>query len=208
MAIWRKIGIHIKSLGFMLGHRKSILGKNSMIRIDGCCVDRIASNAFLEIDGCLRVGVNALSSKDNPVLIRLDDQARIIVKGEFSLFYADDVIVFSGGRLELGDKSFLNSNVKIRCHQLIHIGDGCAISHDVTIMDSDAHELNGLRHTEPVFIGNHVWIGTRVTILPGVKVGDGAVIAAGAVVSKDVPSNSLVGGVPARIIKENVDWKK
>ena len=54
---------------------------------------------------------------------------------------------------------------------------------------------------EPIHIGKNVWIGANATILPGVSIGDGAIIAAGAVVSKDVPENSVVGGVPARKIK-------
>jgi maltose O-acetyltransferase len=54
----------------------------------------------------------------------------------------------------------------------------------------------------PVRIGNDVWIGGNVTILPGVTIGNNVVVAAGAVVTKDVPDNSLVGGVPARIIRE------
>ena len=55
----------------------------------------------------------------------------------------------------------------------------------------------------PVVIGNNVWIGDKATILPGVTIGDGAVVAANAVVTKDVPSYSVVGGNPARIIKKN-----
>lgn len=54
---------------------------------------------------------------------------------------------------------------------------------------------------EPVFIGKNVWIGSSSTITPGVRIGDGAVIAAGSVVTKDVESYSLVGGVPAKKIK-------
>ena len=53
----------------------------------------------------------------------------------------------------------------------------------------------------PVKIGNNVWIGAHATILAGVTVGDNAVVAAGAVVTKDVPANAVVGGVPAKIIK-------
>ena len=74
-------------------------------------------------------------------------------------------------------------------------------------MDSDAHALNGSRNTNPVHIGNHVWIGTRVTILNGVTIGDGAVIAAGALVTQDVPAGCLAGGIPAKVIKENVEWE-
>ena len=56
-------------------------------------------------------------------------------------------------------------------------------------------------------IGDHVWIGARAVVLKGVTIGDGAVIAAGAVVTHDVPAHTLVGGVPAKIIKQNIVWE-
>lgn len=59
----------------------------------------------------------------------------------------------------------------------------------------------GFFDVEPVTIGNDVWIGGRVTILPGVKIGNGAIIGAGAVVSRDVPDFAIVGGVPAKVLK-------
>nr|MBQ4455475.1 acyltransferase [Clostridia bacterium] len=124
------------------------------------------------------------------------------------MMYGADIVLFKGAALELGKDSFINSDCKIRCHRKIVIGDDCAISHDFTVMDSDAHKLNGHSSTEPVIIGNHVWIGTRVTILNGVHVGDGAVIAAGSIVTRDVPPGTLVGGVPMKVIKENVTWEK
>lgn len=75
-----------------------------------------------------------------------------------------------------------------------------------TIMDSDAHYLEGDNHTNPIHIGNHVWIGSRVTILNNVTIGDGAVIAANSVVTGDVKAHTLVGGCPAKVIRENVEW--
>ena len=62
--------------------------------------------------------------------------------------------------------------------------------------------LQGYNKIEPVEIGNNVWIGRRAMIMPGVTIGDGVVIAAGAIVTKDVPNNVIVGGVPAKILSE------
>jgi maltose O-acetyltransferase len=81
------------------------------------------------------------------------------------------------------------------------------LGHAVTLLTID-HEIGnaykrcGLSHSGPIVIGNGVWIASNAVILPGVTVGDGAVVAAGAVVTKDVAPNTLVGGVPARAIRE------
>ena len=66
---------------------------------------------------------------------------------------------------------------------------------------ANVHGLGGNQY-KPVTIGNDVWIGANCTILPGVTIGNNVVVAAGAVVTKDVPDNCVVGGVPAKIIKE------
>lgn len=62
-------------------------------------------------------------------------------------------------------------------------------------------------HTQPVVLGDRVWIGAGAIILPGVIVGDGAVVAAGSVVTADVPSQTVVAGNPARVIREKVTWR-
>nr|WP_283163079.1 acyltransferase [Alicyclobacillus mengziensis] len=106
----------------------------------------------------------------------------------------------------MGNDTFLGMRSELRSMVKISIGDRCAISWDVSIMDSDFHSIDGKPMRTPVTIGDDVWIGSRVTILKGVTVGNGAVIAAGSVVVSDVPSNSMVGGVPARIIRQQVSW--
>ena len=166
----------------------------------------LAPSVHITLNGKLEICDGRSKKISKPSCLLMEKDAQIVSNG-FSFFYGADIQVFEGGTLELGKGSFINSDCKIRCHKMITIGDNCAISHDFTVMDSDAHELNGKRNTNPVHIGNHVWIGTRVTVLNGVRVGDGAVIAAGSLVTADVPAGSLVGGVPAKIIKENVDWK-
>ena len=71
-----------------------------------------------------------------------------------------------------------------------------AVNHPMTPMGRRKH----LAIAKPVNIGNDVWIGANVTIVPGVTIGNNVIIAAGAVVTKDVPDNTLVGGIPARVI--------
>ena len=61
--------------------------------------------------------------------------------------------------------------------------------------------------TKPIIIGDHVWIGKNALILKGVTIGNGAIVAAGSVVVKDVSAKTLVAGNPAKVIKDNVEWK-
>ena len=86
----------------------------------------------------------------------------------------------------------------------IEIGDGSLIGHQVVLATLN-HDLDPARRASmtaaPIKIGRNVWIGSHATVLSGVKIGDGAVVAAGAVVTKDVPPYTVVGGVPAGILK-------
>lgn len=162
---------------------------------------RIVLNGNVRMNG-LRCGNNCRSS-----VLRMDPNSTIISDGSFDFSYGADIVLFENSCLRLGKNSYINCDSKIRCHKYIEIGDYCAISHDFTVMDSDAHALNGNRNTNPVIIGNHVWIGTRVTILNGVTIGDNSIIAAGSLVTKDVPKNVLFGGFPGKVIKEDVKWE-
>lgn len=86
----------------------------------------------------------------------------------------------------------------------IEIGDGTLIGHNVVLATIN-HDLspkeNRKNHYAPIKIGAHVWIGSNATILPGVTLGDWAVVAAGAVVARDVPAMTVVGGVPAKVLR-------
>ncbi len=109
--------------------------------------------------------------------------------------------------LAIGDGTAIGDRTEIHCGNSISIGNNTVISWDCCIMDRDYHKLESeYEITKPVTIGNNVWIGCNVIVLKGVNIGDGAVVAAGSVVTKDVPAGALVGGNPAKIIKENVNW--
>lgn len=179
----------------------------------------LAKKAKVILSGNLKLNANCKTRNNGrSTVCRVDNGAELRAgkNGKsFQLFYGCDVIVFSGGLLELGS-GFCNSDTKIRCKNHISIGEGAVISHNVTIEDYDGHQLynvdaDGNREavaiSAPITIGDHVWIGAKATILKGVTIGDGAVIAAGSVVTKDVPAHCLCAGCPAKVIRENVEWE-
>lgn len=113
----------------------------------------------------------------------------------------------SGKNIHVGDEFLANYNVTILDIAPVHIGDHVMIGPNTLIVTVN-HPLSPkgrrqhLGQAKPVVIGNDVWIGGNCTILPGVTIGNNVVVAAGAVVTKDVPDNSVVAGVPARKIRE------
>lgn len=115
--------------------------------------------------------------------------------------------------LRIGSNCSFGAYNHITCANRVTIGDSLLTGKWVTITDNSHGETDKatldmrpqkrpITSKGPVTIGNNVWIGDKATILPGVTIGDGAVIAANAVVTKDVPAYSVVGGNPAKIIKQ------
>ncbi|MDP4093038.1 MAG: acyltransferase [Bacillota bacterium] len=109
--------------------------------------------------------------------------------------------------LIIGDNTSIGDRTEIHAGKKVEIGSGCNIAWDVCIMDRDYHKFNSNKEEiEPVRIGDNVWIGCNSLVMKGVTIGNGAVVAAGSVVTKDVPQDTLVGGNPARVLKENIFW--
>ena len=109
-----------------------------------------------------------------------------------------------GKNLHIGRRVFINSGCRFQDQGGIWIGDDVLVGHNcmiATINHLEDPDRRGDMVTAPVRIGNQVWIGANVTLLPGVTIGDGAILAAGAVVTKDVPARTVAGGVPARVLK-------
>lgn len=112
---------------------------------------------------------------------------------------------FPGGRIEIGDRTFLNYGVDISATRLVTIGRDCLIGAHVGILDNDFHDLverGRMPASRPVVIGDRVWLGNRVLVLPGVTIGEGAVVGAGSVVVSDIAPWTLAVGNPARAIRQ------
>ncbi len=116
------------------------------------------------------------------------------------------VSVWPEGELLVGSRTYLGRGSIILAHRSVCIGDDCLIAPGCHITDVN-HGIAAGRlirdqalESEAVRIGRDVWIGAGCSVLPGVTIGDGAVIGARAVVTRDVPENAIVAGVPARVI--------
>lgn len=125
------------------------------------------------------------------------------VDDRFSLFppfYTD-----FGKNIAVGKRVFINEGCCFQDQGGIEIGDDCLIGQQVVFATLN-HDLLPKNRANmlpaPIRIGKKVWIGAHATILAGVTIGDNAIVAAGAVVTKDVPADTLVGGVPAKILKK------
>lgn len=110
-----------------------------------------------------------------------------------------------GKNISIGKNVFFNTGCSFQDRGGITIGDGSQIGMNVTIASLNHGiplETRNTTYSSPVTIEKNVWIGSNATILPGVRIGENSIIAAGAVVTKDVPPNSIFGGVPAKLIKK------
>ena len=126
---------------------------------------------------------------------KVDESFRV-----FPPFYSD-----FGQNIKIGKNVFINACCQFQDHGGVSIGDGCQIGHNVVFATLNHGILPEERkYTIPaaITLGKNVWVGSNSTILQGVNIGDNAIVAAGAVVVKDVPANTIVGGVPAKEIRK------
>lgn len=155
-------------------------------------------------------------------IINLSENPANIRVGNGTLIRSELLVNPYGGCIIIGENSYVGDHSRIWSAESVKIGDYVFISHNVNIMDTNAHEMDADERVEnyklrlrngypkekgsvqsaPIIIEDHVWIGFNAIILKGVKIGKGAIVAAGSVVTKDVPEYHLVAGNPAKIIKD------
>ena len=156
------------------------------------------------------------------------DNKKYLIIGNDTILDCTIMLDSENSEMKIGDNCWIGSS-KFACRSKIEIGDNVFISWGGFISDHDSHSINYEDRQQDIFaqliayrsgqnlldnknwttvgckpiqIGSNVWIGMNCIILKGVKIGDGAIIAAGSVITKDVPSWTIFGGSPARLIKE------
>jgi len=162
-------------------------------------------------DGFLVLGTERSSFQRwaRPCSLHLSSNSELNVIGYNQIGRGSLVWVLPGGRLIIRGAT-TNGNNMLIAKEKVSIGRGTQIAWGVTICDHDFHKTysKGTQNPEtaPITIGDDVWIGMDAKILKGVNIGNRAIIAAGAVVTRDVPAHTLVAGVPARIVKRDVEF--
>jgi acetyltransferase-like isoleucine patch superfamily enzyme len=160
-------------------------------------------NAQLRIRGRARV----------PLSVRLFGKIRVSGQGE--TIFGESVtlsgrivplefLAYEGARIAIGAHTFINYGTSMSAYASITVGRHCHLGHYTLILDNNEHDARfhgRLPASKPVVIEDHVWVGSRVTILPGVRVGEHTTIGAGSVVTKSVPPYSVAVGNPARVVR-------
>lgn len=158
------------------------------------------------------IQLSAWSEGDVPLSTQFDGPLRLpkriaLELGEACRFGREVFLDTNGGRITLGCHVRINTGCVLVSYASISIGDDCLIGEYVSIRDANHGTAAGQAmrlqpHTSaPIVIGRNVWIGRGAVVLRGVHIGDGAVVAANSVVTQDVAPCTLVGGIPARLIK-------
>lgn len=203
--------------------RINFLRKNT-IRHKGELLHTLPSTTFdihptakIEIKKTLLYGNAPVRGMRMPTCLKMDANTTLEIhdgpltrygNSPYNLRYGAYIEIINGGKLTIGQGA-ANVGLTIMCAKEITIGNGVRIGRNVSIRDWNGPHVivndTYVNHA-PVKIGDHVWLCTGCSIMPGVTIGEGSVVATNAVVTKDVPPYSLVAGTPAKVIKSNIEW--
>lgn len=161
--------------------------------------------------GILKLGTGSfgLARVFDPGAVRVAGQ--LIIEGSAAVGPGARWLIESGSRVTIGNATYFSGWNIIYSTVGVTVGERCAIGWQTQFLDNDLHELriegNLGRQSGEIVIGDRVWLGSRVTVLKGTTIGSGCVVAAGSVVSGNFSKEAcLIGGTPARVIREGVWW--
>lgn len=166
-----------------------------------------------------------IHGRGNTIVIRgkLSKNVRIVIQGNNHRLIIEENVVYSKGIIWFEDNEFeifIGAKTTIGEADLsaaengrkIHIGTDCMFSKGIKIATTDSHSIINLETGErtnlakDVVIGDHIWLGQNVIINKGVEIGSNSIVAGNSVLTKSIPSNCIAAGVPAKVVKSQVDW--
>ena len=169
----------------------------------------------LTIQGCGNTVEIAANCKLAATLTVMGDNNHLRIDRECTINGFVNLLSPTGSTLNVGAGTTM-VQVSIQLHEPgeITFGEDCMVSSQVYVSISDIHPIydratgDRINAAASIMIGNHVWLGLRSMIMKGAVIGDGAVVAAGAILSGRAPANTIMAGVPARLVRENIVWRR
>jgi acetyltransferase-like isoleucine patch superfamily enzyme len=136
---------------------------------------------------------------------------KVVFENNANIGHGSKISVDNSGQIIFGNNFRITAESSVFATKKIQFGDNCLISWEVLIMDADVHKIivsgEWVNPPESIIIGANVWIGCRTTILKGALIPDGCVLAAASLLTKALESEcSVYGGVPAKLLRNNISW--
>ncbi len=190
--------------------RKPISGNNNKIKNDGVFLnvklDIIGNNNVIEVKERSVLSDMMIYMRGDNHHLRIEKGCRI--KGG-RIWFEDE-----WGYIKIGEKTTIYSALLAVTEpkSKILIGKDCLFADDIEIRTGDSHSIldivrqKRINYAQDISIGTHVWVGAKSTILKGVTIQDNSIVSFGAIVTRDVPPNTIVAGIPAKVVKENINW--
>lgn len=202
---------------YKINHRQNTFLNGGKIKVEPNVVLDIHPSAKINVKADLILGRSEIKGLHYPTALKMEAGTEFTIHGgpltrygnaAYPLRSGACIEIVNNGKLTIGQGA-CNVNLTIMCAKEITIGNGVRIGRNVSIRDYNGIHViinDTYKNYSPVHIGDHCWLCTGCTIMPGVTIGEGSVVAANAVVTKNVPPHSLVAGSPAKVIKENIEW--
>jgi acetyltransferase-like isoleucine patch superfamily enzyme/coenzyme F420-reducing hydrogenase beta subunit len=177
-----------------------------LIPYKGSCIS-IKKGAEVRLDGNLYLNTLRMRGSKAQCFLRVESGGKLHVIEKARFAFNSTIQVNQGACLKIGQMG-TNANCNISCSNSIVIGYDVMVGRDVIIYDSNYHTTGTKNKKRPVTIGNHVWIGTRAMIMQGSRIEDGAIISVNSWVTGKVKEKTMVSGMPAKMLMDNVQWKE
>lgn len=209
LSLWRTVYFNLRTLPFQQAIKLPILifGKMRLANLDGdVCIKNFERR--------IKIGYNYAGYRNTtPGRICLMPNSKLILHPDVRISQGANILCYSGAMLELKECSSVGDNTDIICYKHIVLGRHSDLTWRCQMMDFNSHFIirknNEVKSIfNPVIIGDYCWIGNQTTIMPATKLPDRVIVTSNSLLNKDytkfIPSESLIGGQPAKLIAEGL----
>ena len=173
-------------------------------------IDSEASFGMINIGSQNTAKRGILTGKKSSLIV--ENEGQIIFKGSASIGRGSSLCA-SGGKIVFGDKFSCNVNCFFYCNTVVTFGEDVLLGWNINVRDNDGHPLidndgNIINEPKPIWLKDHVWVASYVDIMKGVTLEEGTIVGTRSLVTKsNIEQNTIIAGIPARVIKHQIFWK-